>query len=61
MQYTLKFFRSRNRYKVKREKKPMKLKHIIACIIYNINKTIIICLKQTEISWNFLTFWNVFL
>ena len=50
MQYTLKFFRSRNRYEVKREKKPMKLKHIIACIIYNINKTIIICLKQTEIS-----------
>ena len=35
--------------------------HIIAWIIYNINKTFIICLKQTEISWNFLTFWNVFL
>ena len=38
MQKKFQSFRSRNRCKLKREKKPIKLKHITACIVYNIKQ-----------------------
>ena len=36
MWYTFSCVRLHNRYKLKREKKPINLKHIIACVGYNI-------------------------
>ena len=50
MQTTFQSLRSRNRYKLKREKKAHKTKahYCMYCLKY---KTVIICLKRTEVCW----------
>ena len=50
MQQTLSF-RLRNRYKLKQEKWPVTLRHIITCIVQNILFPISNCLKRTEVCW----------
>ena len=54
MQYRFQIFSSRNRHKSKREKNPIKLKYIIACI-----KTVIIYVKKPEIFWFVKTTFNI--